>query len=75
MVTLLEKPLIVDSGSDTNDEIVHLYCSTCRPLSDLALCGEDILDGEEYFKGEVDPSRDCVVCWDLDLTHKCKDEL
>lgn len=73
MLVLLDEPLVVDSDNDDNDEIVHLYCSICRPLSDTALCGEDILDGKEYYKGEVDPSRDCVVCWDLDKTHICEE--
>lgn len=64
-----------DGGDDK--DLRHVICMECHLKKDgrsMALCGLDVTerpDLGDYTKPDKDT---CVVCADLDPTHKCEDE-
>lgn len=64
----LTDPKIIDT--DAGDDLDHIYCKLCYPNGELALCGVDVSDANEYDGGWLPDDNLCVVCDDLDGTHK-----
>jgi len=62
------------TNSDSEDDPVHEYCSTCYPGDiepDWSLCGVYLGDDSEY-RGSVADDEWCVLCELTDTCPKCK---